>query len=101
MFLLEPFKPCLKDLQRHVIPYVATKWYELGLELFDTKKVEILDTIEHNYNNNAKKCCLQMFRIWLKTERVLEWDWIVNALKSPGVDLNSLADGLEQKLLSM
>ena len=101
MFLLDPFKPRLKDLQRHVIPYVATKWFQLGLELFDIEETEKLDTIEHNYSNDADKCCFQMFRIWLKTDRHLDWNRIVNALKSPGVNLNTLADKLDQKLLSM
>ena len=42
-----------------------------------------------------------MFRIWLKTDGDLDWNRIVNALKSPGVSLDSLATELEQKLLSM
>ena len=100
MFLLDPLKPHLKDLQRHVIPYVATKWFQLGLELFDIEETEKLDIIEHNNNNVADKCCLQMFRVLVKTDRHLDWNRIVNALKSRGVNLITFADKLEQKLLS-
>ena len=61
-------KPSMKMLQRHVIPYVAIKCYELGAELLDEKEEYILSTIETNYSRDANKCCFEMFRRWLQTD---------------------------------
>ena len=86
-------------LQRHVIPYVATKWYELGAELFDEKEEHILGTIETNYSRDANKCCFEMFRSWLQTDTNATWSRIVEALESPGINLASVATDL-RKLIS-
>ena len=78
-----------------MIPHVATKWYELGLELLDEKE-------EHELNNingsDVKKCCLKMFLLWLDTNSDANWWQIVEALKSPGVELSAVAIELERKL---
>ena len=91
-------KPSIKMLQRHVIPYVATKWYELGAELFDEGEEYKLDTIESSHKNDVNKCCHEMFRMWLKTTNIT-WSQIPEALKSPGVDLESVAAELEKDLI--
>ena len=81
-----------------MIPIVATKWYELGVELLDEKEEFKLDIIESNCDKDVKKSCLEMFRLWLRTNSDANWWQIVKALKSPGVDLKSVADDLESKL---
>ena len=80
-------------------PYVANKWYELGLELIDKKKEYLLDDIETNIGKDVKKCCLRMFRIWLDIDGSANWKKIVKALKSPGVDLNYVALNLQRHVL--
>ena len=89
-------KPSIKMLQRHVIPYMATKWYELGAELLDEKEEHTLSTIEINYSRDANKCCFEMFRRWLQTDVNATWSRIVEALESPGINLASLATDLRE-----
>ena len=88
-------KPNIKLLQRHIIPHVACKWFELGAELFDAGEEHKLDTIESDHAN-VNKCCLEMFRLWLKTCLNPTWTQIVEALESPGVHLLSVAAHLKK-----
>lgn len=81
-----------------MIPNVATKWYELGVELLDEKEECKLDIIESNCGQDVKKSCLEMFRLWRSTNPDASWWQIVEALKSPGIDLTSVAVELERKL---
>ena len=60
--------------------------------------MQAIDIIESNYGRDVKKCCLEMFRLWLNTNPNANWWEIVEALKSPGVDLSSVAINLEMKL---
>ena len=92
-------KPTLKMLQRHVIPYVASRWFELGLELFDEEEEHMLNNIESTYKDNTDKCCLEMFRKWSMAHNNGTWSQIVEALKSPGVKLAAVADKLEKNLI--
>ena len=91
-------KPTLKMLQRHVIPRVASKWFQLGLELFDEKEEHLLNNIESMQKENVDKC-LEMFRLWSMTYSDATWSQIVEALKSPGVYLAAVADELEKNLI--
>ena len=81
-----------------MIPYVATKWYELGLELLDEKQEHELKIIRSNYGSDVKTCCREMFLLWLDTNSDANWWQIVEALKSPGVKLSAVAVELESKL---
>ena len=92
-------KPSMKMLQRHVIPYVATKWYRLGVELFDEREEHKLDTIKIDHKNDADECCFEMFHTWQQTNTNATWSRIVEALESPGINLPSVAADLK-KLIS-
>ena len=83
-------------LQRHVIPHVAIKWYELGVELFDEREEHILNTIESNHSRDANKCCFEMFRMWLRIHSNATWSQIVEVLGSPGINLTSVAADLKR-----
>ena len=91
-------KPSIKMLQRHVIPYVATKWYRLGAELFDEREEHKLDTIEANHKNDVDECCFEMFRTWLQTDTNATWYRIVEALESLGINLARVAADLRKFL---
>ena len=85
-------------LQRHVIPHVATEWNELGIELFNEEDIHMLDTIETDHKKDKKRC-FEMFRKWLMTYDKVTWNQLVEALKSPGVQLRPVAAKLEENLI--
>ena len=89
-------RPSMKDLNKHVIPLVATKWYDLGLELLETKHERELDTIEKDSKvEGAKTCCRKMFSKWLETQSDnASWDQLIQAVKN--IELNNVASDIEQ-----
>ena len=86
----------MKMLQRHVIHLVANKWHELGVELFDEKEEYQLNTIRSDHKRDANKCCFEMFHVWLQTHTNATWSLIVEALESPGINLQPVAAGLRE-----
>ena len=91
-------RPSMKDLNRHVIPLVSTRWYDLGLELLETKHERELEIIETNYRNDVAMCCRKMFSKWLETQcDNASWDQLIQAVKN--IELNNVASDIEQLLL--
>ena len=91
-------RPLMRDLNKHVIPLVATRWFDLGLELLETEHERELDIIETNYENNATKCCRKMFSKWLEIKSdSASWDQLIQAVKN--IKLINVASDIEQLLL--
>ena len=90
-------RPALKLLNKHVRKHVSSKWYDLGLELLEQEDEETLNEIEINHSNDASKCCLQMFQLWLKKCTTATWNQLIKALRE--VDLNNLATTIEGMLM--
>ena len=81
----------------HVGSFVSTKWYNLGLRLGIS--VHILDSIEHD----ARECntaCRKMFQAWLKDNCKGSWTDVIAALRSNSVKEDSVADKLEEMIVS-
>ena len=85
--------PSMKHLNRHVIPLVDTKWYDLGLELLDPEDEKSLDTIEVNNKNDVHSCCRKMFRKWLDTCEDATWNKLIVVLRK--IHLNDAASKIE------
>ena len=80
-----------------MIPSVATRWYELGLVLLDTKYQNELTIIETDIRNDAVTCCRKMFSKWLNTDELASWDKLIKAVRI--VQLNNVASDIERLLL--
>ena len=89
-------RPKLRDLVNHVVPSVATKWYDLGLQLLDPKYDTELDIIEANSRYDEKTGCRKMFSKWLNTEESATWYKLLDALRN--INLNTVASDIEQLL---
>ena len=90
-------KPSLKFLNRYVKDLVGTKWHDLGIELLDSDDDE-LDTIAADHPSGLSKCT-KMFKLWLRKQSTASWNQLIEALRQPGINLNALADKIEQMLL--
>ena len=73
----------------HVIPSVATKWYEVGLMLLDQNQLDIIEADR----NDAATCCRKMFSKWLNTDELASWDKLIKALRI--VQLNNVANDIQ------
>ena len=87
----------MKDLSKHVLPIVATKWYDLGLELLDPKHERALDIIEENFTCDVERCCRKMFSKWLETCDDASWAHLIEAVRT--IELNEVASNIEQLVL--
>lgn len=94
-------RPTLKLLNKLVKKEATNKWYDLGIELLENGDIEKLKTIRINHPNDASACCTEMFDLWLRRQPKATWKQLINALREPGIELNKLADNIEQKLASI
>ena len=88
----------MRDLSKHVIPSVATRWYELGLEFLETKHDAELDVIETNSKDDALTCCRKTFSKWLQIQpHSATWDQLIQAIKS--IKLNNVVSDIKKVFL--
>ena len=75
-----------------MIPKVAAKYNELGIELYKDSDVHHLDTIQKSCAMDYTKGCTEMLRFWLESYGdAATWDRLIRALKAPGLQLNAIA----------
>ena len=75
------------------------KWHYLGIELLDSSDIGELDTIEAEHPSDLNKGCIKMFELWLKKQPKASWNQLIEALRQPSVELDTLASKIEQMLL--
>ena len=86
----------MKNITEFVIPGMATKWYEMGLQLgVDEKELEII----YHDNKDSKTACRMMFTEWLNNvQSEKSWKILLEALYSHSVGKRTLMDTLIDKL---
>ena len=88
----------MKDLSNVVIPKVANKWYELGIQLLNQPQLPKLDEIHKAYPNNLQRGCVEMLKYWLDITPGGTWDDLIHALRAPGLQLLTIADDVEKEV---
>ena len=101
LFIAGNNRPTIKLLNKLVKKSVATKWYDLGIELLDDGNLQALDEIQKNNPRDASMCCTKMFQLWLERQPDASWRQLIQALREPNIELNELANTIEQKLISI
>ena len=91
-------KPSKKKLLDHVVAHVTPHWYDLGITLLKEEQESHLDVIESSHGDNKKECCKKMFWYWLSTNTSATWQQLIEALRSPAVELPVVAADLEKML---
>ena len=66
------------------------KWFDIGLELDLT--VTELDEIEESNHNYTELCLFEMLLLWMKKNGHCTWSPLVDALQSPTVGHEELAE---------
>ena len=90
----------MKDLHNIVVPKVANKWYELGIQLFSEPQLPRLDEIRAIYSKDHRGGCVEMLKCWLDLTPGAIWDHLISALRAPSLELLSIADSVEQEVKS-
>lgn len=79
---------------------MAANWYELGAILLEENQEAQLKVIGSTHGSNVRKCCSTMLRYWIDKHPGATWHQLVTALRTPGVDLNSVASNIENNFTS-
>jgi len=77
-------------------PQVAPHWYDIGIQLLSEDQESHLDVIQANHVTDQIKCCKEMFWYWLKTHPKASWQQLVESLKSPAIQLHTVAANIER-----
>ena len=70
---------------------IASKWYELGLELVDSR---ILKVIRADHPNDTNTCCHVMFEKWLEMKYDASWSQLVTALDN--IEMTTAAEAIRK-----
>jgi len=88
-------RPTIRCLDRHIIPLVAAKWYDLSLELLDVEQERSLQIIDEQ--GDTLSCCREMFRMWLEMSNTATWNQLMEAARRH--NLNDAVRTIEQLCL--
>jgi len=88
----------LKELHNAVVPKVANKWYELGIQLLNPSQISKLDEILSSYSTAHHQGCIEMLNLWLQTTPEASWENLIQALKQPSLELLSIANEVEKEV---
>lgn len=91
-------RPSLKDLYDHVVPKVADKWEDLGVQLLRPDQEKMLDVIAADSSHDVVSCCKRVLKKWLETSTNATWNELIRALRRPSMELDRLANQLERML---
>ena len=92
--------PTIQHLTKHVLPLVAIKWHDLGLELMDAcvEDEQLSAEIKKNYHN-CNECCREMFKLWIDIHAAsASWNQLIQALREPSLELTEVAVKIETML---
>ena len=57
--------PSMHDLIKIVVPKISAEWEDVAYAL--QFNIPTIESIVQRHNNNSKKCCKELFKIWLTT----------------------------------
>ena len=84
----------LRNILKPDVSGVATRWYDLGVQLLDDAATGVLDVIKADHPNDVTTCCNEMFKKWLEMQHDASWSQLVMALNKIG--LNAVADNINK-----
>ena len=93
-------RPSLKDLYDHVVPKVAVKWEDIGIQLLQSDHETTIGILKRDNPNNTVENCKLVLQKWLETTVDASWDQLIKALRHPGVQLVYVASQLEKNMIA-
>ena len=68
-----------------IVPAISSRWYDVGVMLFDYEHKIVLDLIRADHPNDMDACCKAMFRRWLEVNPCASWNQLLKALDDLGL----------------
>ena len=92
-------EPQMMDLNRYVVPKIAAEWEDVAYAL--RFKIPTVNSINQKNYSNPKKCCKELFKVWLSTDQGVSpktWATLLNKLKQVE-ELTATVEYISQELL--
>ena len=83
-----------------MIQRVASKWYELGIELYKEADVPQLDIIKKQHPGDLQEACTKMLSYWRETYQDATWNSLIKALGARGLQLNANAIEIKRDVMN-
>ena len=77
-------KPNTISFNVHIRGDAALQWPKLGEQLLMKTFTHNLDIIAEEHKGDDKKCCSEMFTLWLKKNFKASWNKMLHALEQSG-----------------
>ena len=74
---------------------MAPHWYLIGIQLLREDQESLLDAIKADHGHDKIQSCTKMFCLWLKSHPNASWRQLMGSLRSPAVQLHSVAADIE------
>ena len=87
------------DLLEFVVPAIQAHWESVAYIVLRCD-IETVKTIRSKHQNNVKRCCQELFEIWLTTAHGIKpktWSTLIGRLKKVE-ELMSATEVIEKKL---
>ena len=83
-----------------MVPNVGSKWYDLGLKLFNEQQLctQRLKNIRDIYPNDELQCG-EMLECWINATPEATWNDLINALRE--INSSSIADNIKKEILQV
>jgi len=85
------------DLDRFVIPRIKSVWHNVAICLHFT--AEDCDSIDKKYSRDIKKCCQELFKLWLTADKGVKpitWQKLLEVLEQ--LDMMAVAERIKAEL---
>jgi len=96
-YVIEPQKAVRHEDLTNVQSLFADKWYDIGLELLHPRDEIYLKSIRTGKHETIESCT-KMLDLWLDRQPNATWNQLIDALRSPGVELFDVASTIEDLL---
>ena len=87
------------QLNQHVIPLIRAHWEDVAYNSFHYS-IQKVEGIESQYKNDTKKCCQELFKLWLSTKDEgdpKDWQTLLKQLKEVP-ELTASVEEIKKKL---
>ena len=79
-------KPNIILLNNHVRRDAAPQWHDLGEQLLMETLTHKLGVIGEEHRGDDKRCCSEMFSLWLNDDFKATWNKLLELLQQSGYD---------------
>ena len=91
-------EPEMSQLYKIVVPKIMAHWEEVAYISFHCDLAKV-DAIEAKHKSDPKKCCQELVKHWMRTEKSKTWETLLKQLNEV-VELTTNVEEILEQLLT-